>query len=95
MHWYAQPMFHWPPLTVNGVLVQAPFDCMGPSRTEMVPAGVDVDVDVGDAPPAAVVVVALAGAVVVAAPPGAVVVEAPAPPTVLVPPAGDAAGGNL
>jgi hypothetical protein len=92
VHLYAQPMFHCPLLTVNGVLVQAPLDCLGPSNTETVPAGAAVEV--GGAPPVAVVVVELdpAKVVVVA---GTVDPEEPVPAGVLVPPAGAAAGGNL
>jgi hypothetical protein len=33
VHRKAQPIFHWPLPTVNGVLVQAPWDCFGPSST--------------------------------------------------------------
>lgn len=57
-HWYAQPMFHWPPEMVKLGLVQLPLDWYGPIRTLAVPeAGAVVVV----APPLAV---AAAGAVV-------------------------------
>jgi hypothetical protein len=46
-------MFHWPLLTVNGVLVQAPWDCFGPSSTTKGPAA---GVAAGAEPPLAAVV---------------------------------------
>jgi len=67
-------MFHWPLVTVNGVLVQAPWDCLGPSNTTRGPEAGAVAGAVVAVLPAAVVGFCVPGADV-AVEPGAVVAE--------------------